>query len=127
MKNMEELKELFIHKIEYRGKDIFSLFLRRKGESIPIRTLNLIDCFGLEDKGIINGCINNLSFSDFGLIGSKYFFLCQRLEKKSEDYRQLWIEVIIDKSIKTELLAVCRDLVISDDINLYNPISEDKY
>lgn len=110
-----------IEKIVYRGKDIFTIYLK-KGE-LQIG-LNLLSCFSIEDKGVIGKSIENQSFSS---LGAKQIFICQKYNLNPMSYKSLWIQAIDKKGKYYELIAACKYVEINQNIHLHNPISEDKY
>ncbi len=113
-----------ITKIIYRGDNIFTVLLVDSAVEIRIG-LNLVECFSLEDSGVIGGVIEAY---EIGSLGMRDVFICQKRGIDHQDYHKVWIKVLSNNEKEgSELIAAVKDVEISENINLYNPISEDKY
>lgn len=74
---LSDLKGYSFDSLIYRGDNIFSIIVKtysKKNESVA--SINLLDCFALDDHGIGQGILTNWST---GMLMEKYIFQCQRL------------------------------------------------
>lgn len=121
--NENLIKGNIIDKIIYRGKDTFSLLLKNHNND-PVGAINLINCFSLDDTGVIGGIID---VYDVGRLGMKHIAITQKFNLNQEDYESLWLKVKIGESEARELVAAYSTIIVNENMDLYNPISEDKY
>ena len=110
-----------MNKIIYRSENIFTLFLEKDKNLLG---LNFLHCFSLIENGIVGNIITNYSISSLGM---SHIFYCQKFQLKASDYSSHWIQTVDSNGNEHELIAACRKMEVSPDLNLYNRISDDKY
>jgi hypothetical protein len=103
----------------YRGDGIFTLILKEKSMGFYIG-LNFMDCISLVDNGVCGGEVLDFEIRELNMKG---ILLVQKRDLRAEDFSDFWIT----SSTGNDLNITCKELQISRNLHLYNPISHDKY
>src|SRR5690606_25267389 len=103
-------------KIVYRGRDIFTLFLVKEGCTLGV---NFIHCFSLEENGIIGKTITASIETSLDI---QRIFICQKLKLNKDHFKLYRIKAISKYDEEFALVAACKEIKVSSNIHLYNPI-----
>lgn len=124
---MEEIKSYigyYFHELIYRGNNVFTLMIKKDiQDDLPLYAINFIDCINLNDDGICKGVFYNY---DDSILGMASLFIIQKNGLNKDDFRQIFIQADCGGK-KRELVALCKDIVGSKNIHLYNPTSEENW
>jgi hypothetical protein len=125
--DLASIKGMHVTKLSYRGNNIFTIYLNHFENETSDSDVgcNLIGCQYL-DFNIPFGNKLLVEDTDIGILGLKHREILHKAGHSIDGFHSLWLKLQGAKE-KYEIYALVTDVVISEDLFLFFPISSGKY
>jgi hypothetical protein len=125
--DLASIKGMHVTKLSYRGNNIFTIYLNHIENETSDSDVgcNLIGCQYL-DFNIPFGNKLLVEDTDIGVLGLKHREILHKAGHSIDGFHSLWLKLQGAKE-KYEIYALVTDVVISEDLFLFFPISSGKY